>query len=96
MASVFGAMGYSVYRVVGGYKAYRRYVNDYLNREELTQRAVVLHGLTGVGKTDVLIRLGEKGLPVLDLEGLARHRGSVYGKIGMPPSPSQKAYESYY
>lgn len=94
MASVFGAMGYSVYRVVGGYKAYRRYVNDYLNREELTQRAVVLHGLTGVGKTDVLIRLGEKGLPVLDLEGLARHRGSVYGKIGMPPSPSQKAYES--
>lgn len=94
MASLLDTMGYPVYRVIGGYKAYRRYVNEYLGREELTQRAVVLHGLTGVGKTDVLLRLGRKGLPILDLEGLARHRGSVYGKIGLPPSPTQKAFEN--
>ncbi|MCL6634161.1 MAG: tRNA 2-selenouridine(34) synthase MnmH [Peptococcaceae bacterium] len=94
MASVLATMGYDVYRVIGGYKAYRRFVNEYLDRAELTQKAVVLHGLTGVGKTEVLNRLGQKGLPVLDLEGLARHRGSVYGKIGMPPSPTQKAFES--
>lgn len=94
MASVLDTMGYPVYRVTGGYKAYRRYVNEYLDRGELTQRAVVLHGLTGVGKTEVLVRLGQKGLPVLDLEGLAQHRGSVYGKIGLPPSPTQKAFES--
>jgi tRNA 2-selenouridine synthase len=94
MASVLDTKGYNVYRISGGYKSYRRYVNEYLNKEELIQRAVVLHGLTGVGKTDVLKRLGQKGLPVLDLEGLAQHRGSVYGKIGLPPSPSQKAFES--
>ena len=94
MASVLDTMGYNVYRISGGYKTYRRYVKEYLDKEELTQRAVVLHGLTGVGKTDVLKSLGQKGLPVLDLEGLAQHRGSVYGKIGLPPSPSQKAFES--
>lgn len=94
MASLLAAMGYDVYRMVGGYKAYRRYVNEYLARDELGQKAVVLYGLTGVGKTDVLNRLGQMGLPVLDLEGLARHRGSVYGKIGLPPSPTQKAFES--
>jgi tRNA 2-selenouridine synthase len=94
MASVLDTMGYNVHRISGGYKSYRCYVKEYLDKEELTQRAVVLHGLTGVGKTDVLNRLGQKGLPVLDLEGLAQHRGSVYGKIGLPPSPSQKAFES--
>lgn len=94
MASVLDTMGYRVYRVIGGYKSYRRHVKEFLDREELTQRAIVLHGLTGVGKTDVLQQLGRKGLPVLDLEGLARHRGSVFGKIGLPPSPSQKSFES--
>jgi tRNA 2-selenouridine synthase len=93
MASVLDAMGYNVYRVIGGYKSYRRNVKEYLD-QELNQRAVVLHGLTGVGKTDLLKRLGQEGLPVLDLEGLAQHRGSVYGKIGLPPSPTQKAFES--
>lgn len=94
MASLLDTMGYPVYRIIGGYKAYRHYVNAYLDRAALTQKAVVLHGLTGVGKTEVLVELAKRGLPALDLEGLAEHRGSVYGKIGMPPSPSQKAFES--
>lgn len=85
-------MGFNVYRVLGGYKAYRKYVNLYLDRQ-LPHRAVVLHGLTGVGKTGVLLRLGESGIPVLDLEGLAQHKGSVFGKIGMNTSPSQKMFE---
>ncbi|RJQ30579.1 MAG: tRNA 2-selenouridine(34) synthase MnmH [Peptococcaceae bacterium] len=93
MASVLDTVGYKVSRVTGGYKAYRRYVNEYLGREKLSHRAIVLYGLTGVGKTDVLLHLAEKGMPVLDLEGLARHRGSVYGKIGLPPSPTQKMFE---
>jgi tRNA 2-selenouridine synthase len=94
MAYLLDTMGYNVYRVVGGYKAYRQYVNNYLDREELNQKAVVLHGLTGVGKTEVLVALQEQGIPALDLEGLAEHRGSVFGKVGLPPSPSQKAFES--
>ncbi|OPX84671.1 MAG: tRNA 2-selenouridine synthase [Pelotomaculum sp. PtaB.Bin104] len=94
MASVLDTVGYLVYRVEGGYKAYRNYVNRYLSRQGLPLWVVVLHGLTGVGKTEVLAGLARKGIPVLDLEGLARHRGSVYGKIGLPPSPTQKAFES--
>lgn len=94
MASILDTVGYRVYRVAGGYKAYRNYVNEYLGRQGLPLRAVVLHGLTGVGKTEVLIGLERRGIPVLDLEGLARHRGSVYGKIGLPSSPTQKAFES--
>ena len=94
MADFFAGAGYTVYRVNGGYKAYRRYVSDYLENRRLPLESVVLHGLTGVGKTEILQRLSAKGLPVLDLEGLAQHRGSVYGKIGLPPSPSQKAFES--
>lgn len=91
---ILDAMGYKVYRLVGGYKAYRRYVLQYLEREMLPLRAVVINGLTGVGKTDVLRELSVRGYPVLDLEGLAGHRGSVFGKIGQPPSPSQKMFES--
>lgn len=94
MASFLDTMGYSVYRVIGGYKSYRHYVNGYLDKDQLTQQAVVLHGLTGVGKTEMLARLARKGLPALDLEGLARHRGSVFGKIGQMPSPTQKSFES--
>lgn len=93
-AGLLDTMGLQVFRISGGYKAYRRYVNEFLNRDFLPLKAVVLHGLTGVGKTRLLCDLAEKGVPVLDLEGLAAHRGSVYGKIGMPPSPSQKMFES--
>lgn len=85
-------MGFNVFRIEGGFKAYRRYVNAYLN-SDLPHRAVVIHGLTGAGKTLVLKKLQEKGMPVLDLEGIAVHRGSVYGKVGLPPSPSQKNFE---
>ncbi|OPZ71759.1 MAG: tRNA 2-selenouridine synthase [Firmicutes bacterium ADurb.Bin456] len=93
MASLFDTMGYRVSRITGGYKAYRRYINKYFDGSELAYKAVVLHGLTGVGKTEALQGLAEMGFPALDLEGLARHRGSVYGKIGQPPSPSQKDFE---
>lgn len=92
VAFMLDMMGFDVYRVNGGYKEYRRFVNRYLNRD-LLHRAVVLHGLTGVGKTLVLKKLEAMGVPVLDLEGLAVHRGSVYGKVGLPPSPSQKMFE---
>ncbi|MBE3587130.1 MAG: tRNA 2-selenouridine(34) synthase MnmH [Thermoanaerobacteraceae bacterium] len=92
-ASILDVMGFNVYRILGGYKAYRRFVNRYLGVERLPLKAVVIHGLTGVGKTRLLAVLAGRGFPVLDLEGLARHRGSVYGKIGLPPSPGQKMFE---
>lgn len=93
VAQMLDMAGFDVYRIEGGYKAYRRYVNAYLN-SDLPHRAVVINGLTGVGKTIILRKLAEKGLPVLELEGLAVHRGSVFGKVGLPPSPSQKDFEA--
>ena len=91
-AQLLDMMGFDVYRLEGGYKAYRRYINEYFSGA-LPHRAVVISGLTGVGKTIVLNKLAQKGLPVLDLEGLAVHRGSVFGKVGLPPSPPQKLFE---
>lgn len=93
-AQFLSERGLPVKRIIGGYKAYRRYINQYLERESIPHRVIVLHGLTGVGKTDILARLAELNLPVLDLEGLARHRGSVFGKVGLPSSPSQKDFEA--
>lgn len=94
MASILDFMGYKVYRLVGGFKAHRHYVREYLERDKLPLKAVVLYGLTGVGKTEALNRLAQKGMPVLDLEGLSCNRGSVFGKIGMPPTPGQKTFEA--
>ena len=90
---ILDAVGFKVNRVRGGIKAYRRHVLKYFCRE-LPHRAVVVYGLTGVGKTDLLLKLKDRGFPVLDLEGLAAHRGSVFGKIGQPPSPGQKMFEA--
>ncbi|OZI38554.1 tRNA 2-selenouridine(34) synthase MnmH [Bordetella genomosp. 10] len=69
-------------RVVGGYKALRGFLLDTLDRALAECRFTVLGGMTGTGKTDVLLQL-EQGL---DLEGHARHRGSSFGKrvVGQP------------
>ena len=90
---ILDAMGIKVNRIIGGFKSYRRYIIEYLSRA-LPHRAIVIHGLTGVGKTDLLLELERNGCPVLDLEGLASHRGSVFGKIGQPASPGQKMFEA--
>lgn len=93
VCSVLEATGIPVYRLTGGYKAYRKYVNEYLERP-LPHRAAVIHGLTGVGKTEVLYELQRLFEPAVDLEGLANNRGSVFGQIGLAPQPSQKMFES--
>lgn len=53
---------------------------------------VVLSGLAGSGKTDLLHRLIEAGEQVLDLEGLANHRGSVFGGIGLGRQPTHDSF----
>ncbi len=75
----------------GGYKAYRHWV---LATFERPWPLLVLGGRTGTGKTDLLLALREQGAAVVDLEGLAHHRGSSFGGLGLPEQPSTEHYEN--
>lgn len=97
MALVLTQIGWQVTVLQGGYKTYRTYVRDQLEQlpEQFTYQ--MLCGLTGSGKTYILRQLSQRSAQVLDLEGLANHRGSLLGEEweGQPaPQPSQKYFES--
>lgn len=92
-ATVLSLMDIHVNRITGGIKAYRKHVLDSLDHMQLDAEAVVLQGLTGTGKTAVLRQLQLEGYPVVDLEGLAGHRGSIFGHIGLQ-SNNQKTFDS--
>lgn len=94
-ATVLSLMDVHVNRISGGIKAYRKLVVDTLDHMSLNKEAVVLHGYTGTGKTDILRLLQEEGYPVLDLEGMAGHRGSIFGHIGLP-SHNQKTFDALF
>jgi len=83
--------GYKVIQLTGGYKAYRNWV---LAQFTIPYSLKVLGGYTGSGKTEILHALQEKNYAVIDLEGLAHHKGSAYGAIGQLPQPSQEMFEN--
>ncbi len=83
--------GFKVFTLVGGYKKYRNYVLDTFR---LPFQFNILGGYTGSGKTELLKALKERGEKVIDLEGIANHKGSAFGNIGMPPQPGQEMFEN--
>jgi len=89
IASLLESIGMKVYQVEGGYKLFRNYLLDQLNNFKIKPKVYVMHGLTCTGKTDLLKKFDN----FLDLEGLAQHRGSLYGAIGLKPN-SQKKFEN--
>ncbi len=84
-----------VYLLKGGYRAFRKYVLDFLEAYELPGPLVTIHGKTGAGKSNIVKELEKKGLPVVDLEALAGHRGSVFGEIGFSRSHGQKHFDAW-
>lgn len=91
MAWLLEQAGFTIHLLRGGYKAYRAQVRaDFLRPARLH----VLTGMTGSGKTEILLALRQLGAQVIDLEGLASHRGSVFGNVGMPPQPSSEQFEN--
>ncbi|AFQ44671.1 tRNA 2-selenouridine(34) synthase MnmH [Desulfosporosinus meridiei] len=92
IATVVDLMGIPIYRLQGGYKAYRNQVVEYFQKK-LPFQVVVLRGNTGAGKTELLKRLRADGYPAIDLEKLANNRGSVFGAMGLGEPPSQKKFE---
>jgi tRNA 2-selenouridine synthase len=87
-------IGWRAVQLDGGYRAYRRHVVARL--QDLPERFHyrVVCGMTGSGKSRLIAALAVEGAQALDLEALARHRGSVLGELPGDPQPSQKAFES--
>lgn len=91
--TILRQIGWRAEQVEGGYRSWRRLVQHSLYEAALPHRLILLDGLTGTAKTELLHRLDRLGVQVLDLEGLARHRGSLLG--AMPGGqPGQKAFET--
>ncbi len=94
LAWFLSEVGFATRVLDGGYKAFRTLVREQLDTLPLALSFTVVAGRTGSGKTRLLHALAAQGAQVLDLEGLARHRGSVLGGVPGEPQPGQKAFET--
>ena len=91
---VLDTIGYRVEKLKGGWKAYRRWVNEEMAVFPANFRYIVVTGPTGCGKTRLLSALHQAGAQVLDLEGIATHRGSIIGAVPGKKQPTQKMFDS--
>ena len=97
LAHALSRVGWHVALLEGGYKSYRKLVREALyddSEGELMKHCVAVGGATGSGKGKILDELVSRGAQVIDLEGLANHRGSILGAEPGVAQPSQKQFES--
>jgi tRNA 2-selenouridine synthase len=90
-ATLLSAAGMKVSILVGGYKAYRNFILEEFRKPF---NLIILGGKTGSGKTEVLQELEKQGEQILDLEGLANHKGSSFGMLGQAPQPMTEHFEN--
>lgn len=86
--------GITARQLFGGYKAFRIHVNDYFERCDFIAPLIVMHGMTGTGKTEFINGLNPAKWATVDLEGIACHRGSAFGALGLKQSITQKHFET--
>jgi tRNA 2-selenouridine synthase len=91
---ILNRIGWKAMQLEGGYQGFRRTVIDGLEEDAKKYAFKVICGMTGSGKTRVLQEIGALGAQILDLEGLAVHRGSVLGNEPNIDQPSQKGFET--
>jgi tRNA 2-selenouridine synthase len=91
MAWLLQTAGFDVMLLEGGYKSYRAYIRGAFN---IPVKLLVLSGMTGCGKTEILHEIKKKGAQMIDLEGMANHKGSTFGHVGQKPQPSTEQYEN--
>lgn len=91
MAWLLESAGFDVKILEGGYKNYRSYIREAFKRPV---KLLVLSGMTGCGKTAILHEMKKMGAQVIDLEGMANHKGSAFGHVGQNPQPSTEQYEN--
>jgi tRNA 2-selenouridine synthase len=95
VASFLAIVGVDCWRLIGGYKQWRQYVLHQFAADKYQFQPIVIHGRTGVGKSEILTALADSSEQVLDLEQLANHRGSAFGGIGLGAQPTQKNFEAH-
>lgn len=93
LKNMLSNLGHKLERLEGGYKAYRQVIINETEAACKRAQMIVLHGMTGVGKTQILKALEAKGAKMIDIEGISEHRGSMLGRIGLPEQPNQRAFE---
>jgi tRNA 2-selenouridine synthase len=93
VATILKAVGWRAETVAGGYQTFRRLVHRAVYETPVASPVVLIDGFTGTAKTEILARLPAHGVQVIDLEGLANHRGSLLGERP-GGQPSQKAFET--
>lgn len=89
MAWLFSVAGLKPYVLTGGYRAYRQYIRKKLSEN---QKIVILGGKTGSGKTEILYEMEKLGQQIIDLEGLANHKGSAFGALGQEIQPTTEQF----
>ncbi|MEZ5997649.1 MAG: tRNA 2-selenouridine(34) synthase MnmH [Hyphomonas sp.] len=94
MGTILSSVGWPVGVVKGGYKSWRREVVAGLEHEDTLLPIRLVDGQTGTGKTALLHALKTAGGQVIDLEGLANHRGSAFGDFGDGAQPAQRLFET--
>ena len=91
MAWALNLYGFEVYVLEGGYKSYRQWALDQFSQ---TFNILILGGMTGSGKTQILHQIKDTGEQLIDFEDLAQHQGSSYGSMGTLVQPSQEQFEN--
>lgn len=91
MTWLFEKVGLQCSLLIGGYKGYRTHLMEQMTS---IQNLIVIEGHTGSGKTEILAALAAMGEQIIDLEGLACHRGSAFGGIGQAPQPSTQQFQN--
>ncbi len=89
VASLIESLGMKVYRLEKGYKGYRKFIHDKMEDLKIAPPLFVLQGLTGSGKTEIISHIENS----IDLEGMAGHRSSIFGAIGLKQN-TQKFFET--
>ncbi len=89
MAWLFSLGDINVEVLEGGYKAYRNHILSSLSEK---RKMIILGGMTGSGKTRILRYIKDKNHQVIDLEGLACHKGSAFGSLGQPQQPTSEHF----
>lgn len=84
--------GLKANRIKGGYKGYRSWANQIIEDFQHYPNIRVISGMTGSGKTQILHELQKCGEQIIDLEGLANHRGSAFGHLMQEPQPSTEHF----